>query len=561
VATVGDILADLFGQAGLTAGQYDVSAATDTVTGFVIGQRAEVSRAIEELLRVYTTDLVEVDGKVKAVKRGGGSVVTMPSTDLGAQVWGGREPEPKTKISVKRQPDLELPQRVDLTYFNAPTATNNRNYEQAQAGALRYTKTGTTLEPLTVNTPLVLTEDAARQAAERILYQVWTEREPFVFSLPPKYLYLAPADVLTLPVAGGTARVRLVKVDIGLFGELRCEGVLDSADVLTQTIGGALLPDAVGPVTEAGSTTLVAFCVNALRDADAASVGFYAAANGPSGQDWPGCTLYWSRDGGTTYQELETLSDGATLGTAQSVLADAPMSYDLWDTTNTVDVLITSGTAPQTTSDSDVLGGANAALLGNEVIQFATVTSLGSNVYRLSRLLRGRRGTEQRTATHGTSEQFVLLTDQQVKRINLDSSLVNRTISLKAVTVGKALADATAQTLLVTGAEYTCYAPCQMAGSRDGSSNLTITWKRRTRSGGEWRDYVDVDQPEATLSYDVEIYSGASLVRTFAALTSESCSYTAAQQTTDFGSAQSAIAVKIYQNGKFGRGYGASATV
>jgi hypothetical protein len=39
-----------------------------------------------------------------------------------------------------------------------------------------------------------------------------------------------------------------------------------------------------------------------------------------------------------------------------------------------------------------VLNGANACLIGNEVIQFQTATLIGDNQYRLSGLLRGQAG-------------------------------------------------------------------------------------------------------------------------------------------------------------------------
>src|SRR5262249_48974333 len=67
-ATVGSILADLFAQCGLSPSQYDVTAATDSVDGFVINQRSDARENIEGLLKVYDTFLVEVDGKLKAVK-------------------------------------------------------------------------------------------------------------------------------------------------------------------------------------------------------------------------------------------------------------------------------------------------------------------------------------------------------------------------------------------------------------------------------------------------------------------------------------------------------------
>jgi len=57
------------------------------------------------------------------------------------------------------------------------------------------------------------------------------------------------------------------------------------------------------------------------------------------------------------------------------------------------------------------------------------------------------------------------------------------------------------------------------------------------------------------------IFNGSAVVRTLK-VTAPSASYTAAQQTADFGALQSAIAVKVYQlSDTVGRGRAASATL
>ena len=105
------------------------------------------------------------------------------------------------------------------------------------------------------------------------------------------------------------------------------------------------------------------------------------------------------------------------------------------------------------------------------------------------------------------------------------------------------------------------WSPVHVVGSRNGSGDLAITWIRRTRFGGVWTDGTDVPLNEETESYSVDILNGSTVVRTIAA-TSPAATYTAAQQTADFGSAQSAIAVKVYQlSATVGRGRAASATL
>jgi hypothetical protein len=101
-----------------------------------------------------------------------------------------------------------------------------------------------------------------------------------------------------------------------------------------------------------------------------------------------------------------------------------------------------------------------------------------------------------------------------------------------------------------------------ISGARDGSANLTINWVRRTRVSGGWQDAVDVPLNETAEAYEVEIMDGGDVVRTITGLTTPSASYSAAEQTADFGSAQSSVAVKIYQlSGAVGRGYAGEATI
>jgi len=106
------------------------------------------------------------------------------------------------------------------------------------------------------------------------------------------------------------------------------------------------------------------------------------------------------------------------------------------------------------------------------------------------------------------------------------------------------------------------YAPVHIAGSRNGSSDLTISWKRRTRLNGDWRDGVDIPLSEESERYEVDIMQGATVKRTITGLTSPSTIYTAAQQVTDFGATQSSVLVNIYQlSASVGRGYAGIATI
>jgi hypothetical protein len=98
--------------------------------------------------------------------------------------------------------------------------------------------------------------------------------------------------------------------------------------------------------------------------------------------------------------------------------------------------------------------------------------------------------------------------------------------------------------------------------TRNGGGDLTITWVRRTRYSGEWRDLVDVPLNEANEAYEVDVLDGAGQVVRTLSSTSPSITYTAADQTTDFGAPPSGLAVAVYQiSAAIGRGFAGRAIV
>jgi hypothetical protein len=191
-------------------------------------------------------------------------------------------------------------------------------------------------------------------------------------------------------------------------------------------------------------------------------------------------------------------------------------------------------------------------VIGSEVLQYKTATLTGLRTYVLSGLLRGRRGTEWAIATHGASELFTAFPASL--SIPGELSEIGLSREYKAVTSGLALSGAIATTFANTGVAARTYAPCQLGGGRDASGNLTLKWTRRDKIGGGWVDYTDVPMSETTEYYVVTIYSSntyATVKRQYFT-SSATVDYTAAYQTTDFGSTQSTVYWDVYQLGAVG---------
>jgi hypothetical protein len=221
-------------------------------------------------------------------------------------------------------------------------------------------------------------------------------------------------------------------------------------------------------------------------------------------------------------------------------------------------VRLVQGTLESTT-DLAVLNGANACYLGGEIIQFVNAVLQSDGSYTLSRLLRGRRGTEGFAKTHTTGETFILLTAGTTKRHNTNTASIGATRYYKAVTLGNPVTGAATQQLVSTGADLKPYAPAQFGGTRGGDGSFSISWVRRTRVGGAWLDGTGtVPLSEDSESYDLEILNaaGTAVVRTVSGLNTPSYFYSATNVQADFGSLPQTIRARVYQNSAtVGRGF------
>jgi hypothetical protein len=163
-------------------------------------------------------------------------------------------------------------------------------------------------------------------------------------------------------------------------------------------------------------------------------------------------------------------------------------------------------------------------------------------------------------AARGVGHVFVLLDDALRFEAAVSDMTVTRHHCAPSIYETVETAPATV-TKSIRGRAERPYAPAHLAGTREGDGNLTITWVRRTRVNGSRADGIgDVPLGEAADAYKVEILEGDIVVRTIAGLSTPTATYSAAEQTTDFGAPQVSIAVRVYQlSAVVGRGIAARA--
>jgi hypothetical protein len=179
------------------------------------------------------------------------------------------------------------------------------------------------------------------------------------------------------------------------------------------------------------------------------------------------------------------------------------------------------------------------------MIQFKTATSLGSGVYRLSGLLRGRLGTESAISMHAAGERFLLL-DEAVIAMSIPTSHAGSSWTLRAVSNGDALSNGEQSTIVISGQSLKPFTPVHVRAIRQPSNAIALQWVRRARIEGGWRDFIEIPLLEESEVYDVAIMSGSLVLRSWR-VTTPNLSYSAADQVADYGSLPTAINVRISQ--------------
>jgi hypothetical protein len=304
--------------------------------------------------------------------------------------------------------------------------------------------------------------------------------------------------------------------------------------------------------------------INMLRDQDN-DPGFYAAACAadPAATNWRGATVYVSADGGATYTVGFSVTAEATMGVTTTVLGDF-LGGNIVDELNSVTVRLSHGSL-SSTSATGLLAGVNMAVCGDEILFFRDAPMIAENTFRVSGLLRGRRGSEYAMGSHAVGERFVVVDPTKFVRVTQSTADIGVEKLYKAVTSGRTLAATDSRAFTNEGCGLKPYAPVHLGGGRDASGNATLNWVRRGRISGEWRSGASVPLSEETEAYEVEIFEDdtyATVVRTITGITSQTTTYSAADQTTDFGSPQSTIYFRVYQRSAVvGRGHPADGSV
>lgn len=572
--SLGSIVGAILRMGSLTSKNYDLTAINGIrVRGYGWASATDVKSIIDELKRLYLFDLVETGGKLVARLRSANSIgsvnFTIPQNVLGSSSDDAMDYWKETRLS-----EADLPERVTLAYMNI-----DDDFETSTASSIRVSNPIPTMfsrQQVQLQINLVATPTEAKDIVHNVLYSQWLERTKHETRLPWAYLDMDPSDTFKTVMNDGRSyydRVHMTEVGANYAIEIEAYGQ-DSGAYDAETVadgGGAGRIDRV-TLAKPG----VPFVLNTplLRDTDdtAGAFSLYYTALGQSavGQ-FNGATMFRSVNS-LDYDELYAEDTEVEWGSVVGIVPPPEYGFEAldWKTQITIRPNVKWFDISSITDD-ELWAGANMVVVGDEVLQFRDAVENTDGTWTISNLLRGRRGTEYACNLHRRNERFVFLDTLTIATQGEVSSAKNATRYFKAVTPGRSLNATAPIKLAYQPRDLMPYAPAQLRRIIEPNGDMTLTWERRTRLGGNMVDGTgEVPLSETEERYELYLLKGlkvdpstsdlpASPEDTLRVvnLTSPSFTYTTAMQAEDGHVTDvDTLVMVVYQiSGVVGRGF------
>ncbi len=345
-------------------------------------------------------------------------------------------------------------------------------------------------QPRTVELPAALHAATARELVSATARRESWARQTIAWRVTQIDPALRPGAIVTVPGHPGRWKVREWEwrehgVDLMLARAAPTLGLSGGADA------GRIEPLPDVPLAE---SQLIA-CELPWDGDPATPVPLILAAASSASPAWAGASLYVDQGDGA----LDPLG---TTGRARAILGHAatalpPRSPLLFDRQSWVEVeLAGTDLVLGPASQRQLAMGANRAMLGAELLQFAAAEPLGGSRWRLSGLWRGRGGTESALSGHAPGEPFLLLDGAGVQV----TTTVVPGARLAVVGLGDSAPVTSPVRLAGIGMRPLSPVHGRIVPGLDGS--IDLRWARRARGAWNWQDGGEVplgEQSEAWL--------------------------------------------------------------
>jgi len=465
----------------VSAGRINGSAVTMPVIGF--SAYGDSVRGVIESLAVASGAWFAPQGEHLLMRDA--AIPGLEVADAGAAGQGARNSRRRGSVAAM----ATVPQTISVAHYDPA-----RDY---QTGVQRARRPGAGGRSDRIDLPAAIDAGAAKAIAVRALARAEAGRERREIALDWRALRIRPGDVVTIVDTRGSWRVARWSLEamVVMLEMVRLDDATPGAEPASS---GRVLAsvDAVH-----GPTILQVFELPSLDDRIGDTPRLLVAAAGAA-EGWRRAALLVSTDGGGRW-----LAAGATAAPAILGLLETPppaTTAALRDVTTTIDIVLAhAGMVLASADDAAIDSDANLALLGDELIQFGHAEQIDSRRWRLSRLLRGRRGTEAAAGTQSIGDRFVLIEFDRLAVIEVPLTTIGTSVRVMASGVGD-LAGPVAVDLVPRGVSVRPPSPTHLR-ARVTDDGLAIDWVRRSRAGWRWIDGVDAPLAEELEAYQIAV--------------------------------------------------------
>jgi hypothetical protein len=537
--------------------EVDASALDQTIEGYSVTQ-GPVKDRIAPLMDLHDSILRPHGFDIYGLKQGTVSLGTILVEDFVRQ---GDDP----RYEIEEAQATDLPAIIELKWADS---TSDQQTNSVPIPRHLGTTDSSRVQPIDMSTYVGEPTEMV-QLGERFLRTQWNRRAVVRNGITAKYLAVEPGDVYDLNLDGVVWTAYAEKLTFSaLTPDIRVEWrrTFASLNSLGSGSGAGMTGRTPDAIIVPGPTKGFVLDIPLPYDADnSVNPQLYYGA-GSYSISWPGAAILEGDLDGDDYVEWKSVpaSEKATWGFASDALPTA--NPNLWDRGNTLTVnvygTLTSSTETAINADPTI----NLAALRNpttgdtELINFATATLTGTNgsanVYELTGLLRGRRGTEW-AMDHEIGDEFVLIEDLMPVSQGLSEVGVDQ--FFKAQSYGRD--PDTAQVIQVdfAGNSLKPYAPARLKVVYDGT-DLDCEIIRRTRVGGTWSGGSTIPLSENSEAYEVDVYVSSVFKRTITVTGTNLFTYTAAMAAADGITLPTQPTFEVYQmSDAVGRGFALAA--
>lgn len=575
--TLNQIIQDVIAEGGLDPTKFEVAMSVNPnsiIQGYVLTQPTNARQILQDLQKIYQFDGNASGYAVKFMEQNQRARLILRWEDLGAHEENEDMPP---SLEMTRASDLDLPRRINLKYQEPA-----RNYSMNTVWAERQTTDVLTTED--VDMTIALDRQTAKTLVEQMLVLRMMKRNHYKVRLPRKYIILEPGDVVLIPDKGYVnewSALRCVQVDIGANQLIEVtfidanyvQGVAQAIvgtdiNVTTPTIQNNsrtypylldcpilsdLIPD--GPQFFTVLTGVSQGWKSGALLADLTDAGSVAAYGVTTAQEVAGSAWYSVATGsapvpcGFALQSLDNTVKPGSWDYKSEVIVR--LQSDQWSLTNgnPVDMLTQA-------INTCYIGGPNTG----ELAAFANAENLGNGLWRLTKWMRGLRGTDYAMASHTPGEPFVMINTSAVEDVPITKAAIGTKGTFVALSAGETVTDEATFTFTPTGNSLRPYAPALTRLDEATDHSITLEWQPRNRLNGGWADGGDISLDQAVEDYLIDVYAPVAgtltLIKTYDTGSTRAWSYSAASQIADTGISGVGIVLKLYQVGAIiGRGF------